>query len=292
MGRHMHYGAEFENFGDRWREAMKEYTGGYNRRTTDDTAEKQFWNTYFEKKANYSPDPYSLPIGEEIKKIIGPYMPGSILEIGPGWGNYTFLLERMSSSMACTDISEDVLQFIARVAAEKKVNIKTIPVKWEEYNSGRYDVVFGYNCFYRMREIEGCLQKINDTAEKLCVIGMTSGPEQEYFRELEKVMGLKIKYHRLDYIYLINVLYQLGIDCNVKIVPLENDYVFEDFEAACRNVSSRIMTQDYDWKEMETIVGKYIMKNEKGQYHYLHRYVGAVLYWKPVNKLEFQVNLQ
>lgn len=280
----MHYGVKFEDFGSRWREAMKEYAGGYSRRTTSDTAEKHFWAEFFEERKEHAPDKYSLPIGKEIERIISSYAPCSILEIGPGWGNYTFILEKMSTAMACTDISEDVLHFISCEAAKKKATIKTIPAKWEEYQEGCYDVVFGFNCFYRMREIEVCLQKINDMADKLCVIGMTSGPEQEYFREMEEVLGLEIKYHRLDYIYLTNILYQLGIDCNVKIVPLEKDYVFDSFEAACRSAASRILTLDYDRKELKQLLGKYIRKNEKGQYHYLHKYTGAILYWEPVKK--------
>lgn len=79
-------------------------------------------------------------------------------------------------------------------------------------------------------------------------------------------------------------MYQLGIDCNAKIVPLENDYVFDSFEAACRNAASRILTLDYDRKGLEHLLGKYIRKNEKGQYHYLHKYTGAILYWEPVKK--------
>lgn len=280
----MHYGVKFEDFGNRWREAMKEYDGGYSRRTTDDTAEKQFWANFFEEKKVYNPDAYSLPIGKETEKIISPYMPCSILEIGPGWGNYTFLLEKLSTDMACTDISEAVLHFISAKASKTNVKIKTIPVKWEDYRENCYDIVFGFNCFYRMREIEVCLEKINDTANKLCIIGMTSGPEQEYFREMEEVLGLEIKYHKLDYIYLINILYQLEIDCNVKIVPLENDYLFDSFEAACQNAASRILTPDYDKAEFEQILSKYIKKNDKGEYHYLHKYTGALLYWEPIKK--------
>lgn len=44
--------------------------------------------------------------------------------------------------------------------------------------------------------------------------------------DFEKKLGLPVRYHRLNYIVLVNVLYQLRIDCNVRIADLEREYAF------------------------------------------------------------------
>lgn len=101
----------------------------------------------------------------------------SILEIGPGWGNYTMELAKICGRMTCVDISPEVLSYIDHAAREQEIRHVTGGCsKWETFSSGeRYDVVLGYNCFYRMRSLEECFRKMNDTAEKMCIAGMNMG---------------------------------------------------------------------------------------------------------------------
>lgn len=277
----MHYGVEMENWGDKWRRAMEERGGGYSKRTSDDEEERRFWHTFMQERTGYQPDEYSHPIAEEMKHIIAPYHPETILEIGPGWGNYTFALAELCSKMICTDISRDVLDYIQKTGASKGIPIHTAETKWEDYCGASADVIVGFNCFYRMQTIEGCLKKINRLAGKLCVIGMTSGPEQPYYKEMEKQLGAEINYHRLDYIYLINILYQLGIDCNVKMVLLKKRYHFLSLEDAANKESGRILGTGYDLHQIEHILSHYLQPDPKGGLYYDHLFRGALIYWEP-----------
>ena len=63
----MHYGVKLEDFGERWREAMREWTGGYSARTEDDAAEQALWKGFMKERSVRAPDRYSQPIWEEVK---------------------------------------------------------------------------------------------------------------------------------------------------------------------------------------------------------------------------------
>lgn len=72
-----------------------------------------------------------------------------------------------------------------------------------------------------MSEIGHTLLKMNDSAARLAIVGMTTGPEKPHYMEL-KQRGYTINLRRRDYIHILNVLYQLGILADCKIVKLKS----------------------------------------------------------------------
>lgn len=276
----MYYGTRMPPFGDVWRELQKDWDGDDVPRVEDDDIERRFWKGYIRSRGPDGTDQYSETIWKEVESILGERYYDSITEIGPGWGNYTFDLAEHCREMTCVDISPDVLRFIAAKGKESGLRIRTANSKWEDYRGGGTDVVFGFNCFYRMKDIEDCLRKIDETGKELHIIGMTSGPEQRYYRDFEEELGLRIRYHRLDYIVLVNILYQLGIDCNVRIVDLERDYAYASVAKAARKASRRILSDGYDEDDLVRIMRRHLKKGDDGMYHYVHRFKAAIVYWR------------
>ncbi len=266
------------NFGDIWRDLQNGWDGKPVARTVDDEVELRFWKPYIHYKGPEGIDQYSRRIWGTVEDILGDRFFDSIVEIGPGWGNYTLDLASRCEQLTCVDMSADVLRHIANMAKQSGANVRTARSKWEDYKGKKSGMVFGFNCFYRMSEIEVCLQKI-DRLGDFHVIGMTSGPERQYYKALEKELGLRIRSSRLDYIVLVNVLYQLGLDVNMRIVDLERDYVFSSVEAAARNASRKILSDGYSMDDVSRVVGKYLKKGDDGLYHFLHRFKAALIYW-------------
>nr|WP_245592261.1 hypothetical protein [Ectobacillus panaciterrae] len=55
------------------------------------------------------------------------------MEIGPGWGNYTFAIGNKVRKLTYVDSSESILRFLELQAATKNIqNIKLEHGKWEE----------------------------------------------------------------------------------------------------------------------------------------------------------------
>lgn len=189
-----------------WREELKNQKGEYSPRMTDDEVERDFWRRFMGKREHYVQDDWAVKMSEAVRGILKGYAPETILEIGPGWGNFTADLTGCCRRVTCVDISPDVLGFLKRaLRKEGRPEIETVCSKWEDFvPKKRYDAVFGYNCFYRMLDLKECILRINNTAEKICVMGMGTG-------------------ERRIYIYFVNMLFQLGIAANVLAVPLDQE---------------------------------------------------------------------
>lgn len=82
------------NFEKVWQEGIKDWKGNMPKQMVDDKCEEAFWEEYINKKAvesvESSLDDYTIPFYQELSSYFS--SEDTILEIGPGWGNYTFSL--------------------------------------------------------------------------------------------------------------------------------------------------------------------------------------------------------
>ena len=270
-----------------WKEALKQEDGTYSRRLSDDQAEKEFWHHFMEKKSVYQQDEWACVMMKEVKNLLKSRQVHTIMEIGPGWGNFTMELADCCDTLTCVDISEDVLRYIDRAAQELgKKNIFSICSKWENMSGNENcDVVFGYNCFYRMLELKECLRMMNRIAASLCIVGMSADGMTPYDLELKTALGAKIVYDKKDYIHFVNILYQMGIDANVKVVPLEKELVYPGWAETVRSVMARVRNKDELLKthgaEVDQILKKYFHPMADGTYRYRLHYRGTLVYWEP-----------
>lgn len=89
-----------------------------------------------------------------------PHIPQSstCIEMGPGWGNYTFQLRQDVKSLTLVDGSESVLAYLQQYF-ENDANVQFVHSKWKKRKLSKHDVVLGVNCFYRMYEMNAALKK-------------------------------------------------------------------------------------------------------------------------------------
>ncbi|HBZ83161.1 MULTISPECIES: class I SAM-dependent methyltransferase [Brevibacillus] len=267
-----------------WMEGMKNWEGKLPERMTDDQLEESFWDQFLQRKtAEAEPDDYVREIGRELLSFI--QEDDEVLEIGPGWGNYTFAAASKARSLTCVDSSASVLGYLEQGARAKGLsNMSFVHAKWEEYEPPVHDVVFGVNCYYRMQAIDQAMVNMNNSARRLAVIGMTSGPEKPHYWDIHQQLGYKIRFSRRDYIHLTNLLYELGIDVNCNILPLQKTYVYESEEQFVSQNLSAIMEPSYDREKAEAILRQYLVWVD-GKPAYVHQFKAALLYWKPERRI-------
>lgn len=267
-----------------WKESMIDHDGNIPKRLKDDQAEEAFWSSMLERKKQHIPDPYAQVVERELLPLLN--IDDHVLEIGPGWGNYTFAIADKVRKLTCIDSSKSIVQFLESQAAAKGVhNMQLIHEKWEsEEEREKYDVVFGFNCYYRMHDIGKTLLKMNKSANRLVIAGMTTGPEKPHYIELQQ-MGYKINLRRRDYIHILNVLYQLGILVNCKIVKLKSKKSYSSYEELIRDNTTKILDTHYNGHEVETIINKYVLEQD-GKYEYVYPFHAALMYWNPLLFIE------
>ncbi|CRK84680.1 methyltransferase domain-containing protein [Neobacillus massiliamazoniensis] len=262
-----------------WKETMIDHNGNIPKRLIDDQTEEAFWSSMVERKKWHKPDPYAQVVQQELLPLLN--SDDHVLEIGPGWGNYTFAIANKVQKLTCIDSSKSIVQFLESQAIVKGLcNMELIYDKWEsEKEREKYDVVFGFNCYYRMYDIGKALLKMNESANRLVIAGMTTGPEKPHYMELHQ-MGYKINLRRRDYIHILNVLYQLGILANCKIVKLQSRKSYTSYEQLIRENTTKILDEHYNGYEVETVINKYVLEHD-GTYEYVYPFNAALIYWNP-----------
>lgn len=267
--------------GDAWRAAMRRPFGEYSDRTKDIEIEKTFWRHNVQERQSAEPDPYSHVIADTVCNLLQMERGiESILELGPGWGNYTFRLMELCNRLVCVDVSEDNLNRLRQIASKRWTSgVETVCCEWEDYMPSHCDAVFAYNCFYRMRAIEDCLQKIDRCAKKLCIIGMNEIPEQPFLPILEQELGLPVRYTRLDYRHLERILRELGIRADMLEIPNERVYAYDSIEALLA-MAARYIQGEFDESAVQKILERYYHAHD-GQIVCRHTFRSGLLVWRP-----------
>lgn len=267
------------DFNKLWLEGMKETDGTLSKRMEEDEIEEEFWKDFLSSKDSVRlEDRDILPLKRRILELLAKCP--RVMEIGPGWGNYTYDIANGSQELTCLDISKAVLDFIQEAAEKRDINnINTIHSKFENFQEEvSFDAVVGVNCFYRMRDMKAVIEKMNKLSNKLCIIAMTSGPDRPHYIELNKNYGYEIKSPKRDYIYLYNIVYALGIDANVEIIDLKKDYVYDDFEQLIKDNTKNILS-NYDMEIVKSSLMNWVNFRAR-KYIYTHNFKGVIIYWK------------
>lgn len=268
------------NYEALWQEGMKDWQGQMPERMVNDQLEEQFWSQSIARKKMGQTDPYAALIFEAMKQRIRPEH--SVIEIGPGWGNYTFPLADYVRELTCVDSSDSILDYLQQCLQENK-HISYVHAKWEKLEENEltaYDIVLGVNCFYRMYEIKSALYHMNRLAKKRAIIGMTTGPIQPHYEVLHEKYGYDIKYPRRDYIEFLNLLYEMDIYAECTIIPLERTYEYETYDQLVTTQSKKILSTDFNRSHVEDSLAPFI-EEKNGRYYYRHDFHAALVSWQP-----------
>lgn len=262
--------------GDRWRENLHRPDGSLSPRVADLEAERRFWAG----RGPTPPDPYSAPVWRQVLRLGREAGAGSVLEIGPGWGNYTFRLARAFPQVTCLDLSPDNLEGLRQGCQSRGLSIETICAPWEEARLDRtYGMVFAYNCFYRLLEPELFLSKLDRSADRLCLIGMNRPPELPWLPALERA-GLPVHYTRQGCPELARVLVSLGIHPRRLDIPNLREYRCRDEGALLERVRG-FLTAPVPDRDLLPLVLPFYTRQPDGSLLCRYSFQSQLLAWTP-----------
>lgn len=264
------------DFAQQWTAQIKKSTSP---RMKEDAAEQEFWKQFMRKKV-YAPEASSRQVLSYLRPLFAHYQIETALELGPGWGNYTLDLAALCKEVACVDISQDVLDFILKTgAAHGYHNITAYPIKWEAFETDKqYDLVFGYNCFYRQEDLADCFSRMQHTARKLCVAGMNTGLAPIWVHELEEA-GAQVHWEWKDYMYFVGVLYQMGIDPNVRILPFQKTLTYQSTAELVQGECARCGCPGFSPETAESILCRHFTQQPDGSWTAQLLFRSGVVWW-------------
>lgn len=145
----------------------------------------------------------------------------TLLDVGCGVGNLSLKLSGKLKEVNCLDYSLGMLEILEKNAKEKNIkNINTINKSWyDNWNDiPKTDIVIASRSM-EVTNMKDALVKLDNQAKKRVYLSYKVGGSF-LADEILEVMQRKI-IKKPDYIYLINILYSLGINASVNFVRSE-----------------------------------------------------------------------
>lgn len=158
---------------------------------------------------------------EQFLKLLNLEKIDTLLDIGCGVGNISLKLAPKLSKVYCLDYSTKMLELLNENAKKQNINnIATINKSW--YDSwddiSNADLVIASRSM-EVKNMKEALEKLNNKANKKVVISYKVGGSFVSDEILDVLQKDIIK--KPDYIYVLNILYNMGINASLNFVQSE-----------------------------------------------------------------------
>ncbi|CAM3875484.1 class I SAM-dependent methyltransferase [Arcobacter cloacae] len=158
---------------------------------------------------------------EQFLKLLNLEKIDTLLDIGCGVGNISLKLAPKLSKIYCLDYSTKMLELLNENAKKQNINnITTINKSW--YDSwddiSNADLVIASRSM-EVKNMKEALEKLNNKANKKVVISYKVGGSFVSDEILDVLQKDIIK--KPDYIYVLNILYNMGINASLNFVQSE-----------------------------------------------------------------------
>lgn len=204
----------------------------------------------------------------------------TVLDIGAGPGTVAIPLAKIVRSVTVVEPSKGMLARLKGNASKHNLtNITYIHKKWEdveiEKDMEEHDVVIASHSLV-MKDIKHALVKINDVAKHYVYIFIVAGRRKEG-NALWSLFDREKPNFRLDYIYLYNILYQIGIYANVEIIDANHNMRFPDLDAAVQHYKKWIDVSGEDEERLRSYLSENL--NEENGVLWLKRKMKTAMIW-------------
>lgn len=202
----------------------------------------------------------------QILRMIDVDKDDSVLDIGSGPGTLAIPLAKKVKSVTALDISIEMLNFLRENASNEGLNnISYINKAWEDLDIHqdieRHDVIVASRSLipYDMKRE---LIKVDKIAKKAVYLVYPTKDGHLYDKKLCEYLGKN--YYSITstsfpgFIYIYNILYQIGIDANVEFINCKRTAYFRSIDDALSDFEWRIGEFTQDDKEK----AKLFLENE------------------------------
>lgn len=206
----------------------------------------------------------------------------TVLDIGAGPGTVAMPLAKIVRSVTVIEPSRGMLARLKENASKHNLtNIKYIQKKWEDVEIGEemeeHDVVIASHSLV-MKDIKSALVKINDVVRHYVYIFSIAGRRKER-SSLWSLLNREKPNFSPGYIYLYNILYQMGIYANVEIIDANRGIQFPDLDAAVKHYKEWMRLWEGDEGELRSHLSENLVE-EDGMLWLRHRLRTAMIWWR------------
>jgi ubiquinone/menaquinone biosynthesis C-methylase UbiE len=205
----------------------------------------------------------------------------TLLDIGAGTGRLTIPIAKRVKQVTAVEPSANMFALLkSNVEKENLHNIVPVNSSCEELNidNGVYphDVVIASFSLF-MADISNALQKMNALAKKR--VYLFSSASMWMSEELQKIIyGNILPFKSGDYIYVYNILHDLGILANVEVWNFKSIQCFTDLDEAVSKFTEPHKISPSKEAELRTHLHELLVK-ENGKLWLKSERKAAVIWW-------------
>ena len=208
----------------------------------------------------------------------------SVLDIGAGPGTLTIPLAKRVKHVTVVEPSSGMLVYLKENArSEGLKNITCINKRWEDIVPGvdldEHDLVIA-SYSLAMLDMKEALSKMNRVARRSVYLFDFAGGRMKGYSELwPRLYGEEFR-AKPDYIYLYNILYEMGIYANVEISKTEFKERFSSLNEAIEEWKENLGVST---PEAEEVIRTYLSANlveEDGAFYLKNEIKSAMIWWK------------
>lgn len=168
---------------------------------------------------------------EIISGLIAP--PMSILEIGAGTGAFTVPLSRIARRITAVEPSPSMRRILReKLEAEGISNVEIVPFAWENAPAVPHDIVLAAGCCYAFYDVQEALRKMLDNARQRLILTAGDDGQENIYQACARSLGVPDPCAGPGYIHLYNVLYEMGILADIRILKSRRNLIYDDLEHA------------------------------------------------------------
>ena len=247
----------------------------------NDRSDSSHWN---KRAASFAQNARKSNYADEFLHLLTPHPQWSVLDVGCGAGTLAIPLSPLVRRITAIDFSENMIALLKAQCAENGLeNIHTSVTGWEDdwdkAGIGEHDVAIASRSLV-VDDLRAAMAKLNGKARHRVYIASLVG-DGPFDRRIFDAIGRKLD-RGPDYIYVYNLLHQMGIHAEVRFVfNGGGTKVYRDIDDAVEKFQWMLdALSDDEEIRLRTYFEGNLMKTRDGwtlSYHHTVRW--AVIYW-------------
>jgi len=209
----------------------------------------------------------------------------SVLDIGCGTGAIAIPTAMKVKSVTAIDISTHMLKILKNdIEKNHIVNLKPKHLNWDNIRVGidihPHDVVIMSRSIGRMINLRESLIKVDQAASRYVYISAWSGKERQINRGIMEALGKE--YHDIpDYLYVFNILAQMGINPSVEHLKCSSKVVYPNITEALHTFQNLLHLDPTQLDAAKVFLEENLVKRDDGWLENPdNKPVWSLIWWK------------
>jgi SAM-dependent methyltransferase len=274
------------NWEEMWRQSLKN-TAPRGLPSISDEERYDYIAPLFKEWMEY--DDYPSKLFERI--LIKPEW--SVLDIGCGTGALAIPAAKKAQSVTAVDISTQMLKILT-VDMEKNhlTNLRPMHLNWDNVTIGvdihPHDVVIMSRSLGRTMNLHESLMKVNQAASRYAYITAWGGGERKMNRGIMEALGQEYQ-DNPDYLYVFNMLAQMGIQPNVEHLKCSSKVVYPTVDKALHIFQNLLHLSPSQLGIAADFLEDHLVKRDDGCFEIPdNKSVWSLIWWETTNSVSIQ----